>query len=157
MMQSPDLGQTQTEQAVRLFWQMSKGGSLRWLWAKMTHRRARLLDLDETLCCNQVQNSHYAGVHAVNIDCIQGTQGKSDAFDASFHPIKGSTRSRWISVAREKIRGHELPPIDLVDVDGVCYVRDGHHRISVARSLGQDFIEAEVTEMKLSRRLCECL
>jgi len=41
-------------------------------------------------------------------------------------------------------------------VDGVCFVRDGHHRISVARSLGQDFIEAEITEMNLLRRLCEC-
>jgi ParB-like chromosome segregation protein Spo0J len=45
-----------------------------------------------------------------------------------------------------------LPPVDLVELDGTYYVRDGHHRISVARSLGQDYIEAEITKMTLSRR-----
>ncbi|MGA2491137.1 MAG: hypothetical protein ABSF99_13300 [Anaerolineales bacterium] len=116
----------------------------------------KLLELDVTLCCQQVQNSHYTGVHTVNIDCIKGTEGKADTFDAAFYPVKEITRSRWVSIAREKLNGQELPPVKLLDVDGVCYVCDGHHRISVARSLGQDFIEAEITEMNLLHRLCEC-
>lgn len=156
MIESPNLGQMQTERAVRLFWQSTKDGWLNRLWAWITRRPRRLLELEMTLCCNQVQNSHYAGVQTVNIDCIKGTEGKSDTFDAAFYPVKEITRSRWISIAREKMRGHEMPPVELVDVDGVCYVRDGHHRISVARSLGQDFIEAEITEMHLLQRLCEC-
>jgi hypothetical protein len=156
MLQSPYLGQTQIEQAVRLFWQTKKNGWFQRLWARIFHRPTKLRELDVTLCCQQVQNSHSAGLHSVNIDCIKGSEGKSDIFDAAFYPVKEITRSRWVSIAREKLRGQELPPVELLDVDGVCYVRDGHHRISVARSMGQDFIEAEITEINLLRRLCEC-
>jgi hypothetical protein len=156
MLDGQNLAQIPTEKAVRLFWQVSKSGWLQRLWARITHRPTKLLELDVTLCCQPVQNIHYAGIHPVNIDCIKGTEGKSDIFDTSFYPVKEITRSRWVSVAREVLRGHDLPPVELVDVDGVCYVRDGHHRISVARSLGQDFIEAEITEVNLLRALCEC-
>jgi hypothetical protein len=156
MISSPTLGQTQTDQAVHLFWQATKTGWLQRLWARITRRPTKLLELDVTLCCQPVQNIHYAGIHPVNINCIKGTEGKSDIFDTDFYPVKEVTRSRWVSIAREKLREQELPPVELLDVDGVCYVRDGHHRISVARSLGQDFIEAEITEMNLLRHLCEC-
>ena len=156
MLESLNSAQIPTEQAVRLFWRATQSGWLQRLWAWITRRPRKLLELDVTLCCKPVQNIHYAGLHSVNIDCIKGTEGKSDVFDTAFFPVKEITRSRWVSIAREKLRGHELPPVELVDVDGVCYVRDGHHRISVARSLGQDFIEAEITEMNLLRQLCEC-
>jgi hypothetical protein len=43
-----------------------------------------------------------------------------------------------------------LPPVVLVQVGDVYFVRDGHHRISVARALGQLDIEAEVTVWHLS-------
>jgi hypothetical protein len=156
MLQSPNLSQIPIEQAVRLYWQTTKNGWFQRLWAWILHKPMKLLELDVTLCCQQVQNSHYAGLQTVNIDCIKGTEGKSDSFDAAFYPVKEITRSRWVSIAREKLNGQELPPVELVDVEGVCYVREGHHRISVARSLGQDFIEAEITEMSLLHRLCEC-
>src|SRR5512136_2185415 len=156
MLESQNLGQMQSDQAVRLFWQATKTGWWQRAWAWLTRRPTKLLELDVTLCCQPVQNIHYAGIHPVKIDCIKGTQGKSELFDTAFYPVKEITRSRWVSVAREKLRGHELPPVELMDVEGVCYVRDGHHRISVARSLGQDFIEAEITEMNLARHLCEC-
>ncbi|HEY3310826.1 MAG TPA: hypothetical protein VGK00_04225 [Anaerolineales bacterium] len=51
----------------------------------------------------------------------------------------------------EKLNGRELPPVELIQVENIYYVRDGHHRISVSRSLGQDFIDAEVTIMLLSQ------
>jgi hypothetical protein len=38
-----------------------------------------------------------------------------------------------------------LPPVELIQVGDVYFVRDGHHRISVARMMGQDSIDAEVT------------
>ena len=152
MLQNSLIGQPQTSQAVSLFWQTTSRGWFYRLWAKLTHRATRLVDLEETLQGNQVQNSHYAGIRAVCIACIKGTLGKSDVFDATFHPVKDSNRSRWLSIALEKLRGHELPPVDLVELDGTYYVRDGHNRISVARSFGQVYIEAEITKMTLSRR-----
>lgn len=152
MTQNTSFSQIQSNQAVALFWETSSRGWFYRLWARLTHRATRLLDLEETLRGKQVQNSTYAGMRAVCIACIRGTLGKSDVFDASFHPVKESSRSRWLSIAKEFMRGRELPPVDLVELDGTYYVRDGHHRISVARSLGQDYIEAEITKMTLSRR-----
>ena len=152
-MQNPAFGQTQSNRAVSLFWETISRGWLYRLWARLTHRSTRLLDLDETLCCSELQNSHYAGIHPVSIDRIRGTEGKSGVFDATFHPVSESSRSRWLGIALEKLHGHELPPVDLVDVNGTYFVRDGHHRISVARSFGQAYIEAEITKITLSPRL----
>jgi len=44
-----------------------------------------------------------------------------------------------------------LPPVELIQVGGCYFVRDGHHRISVARSFGQQYIEAEIIRMQLNR------
>jgi hypothetical protein len=47
-------------------------------------------------------------------------------------------------VAAARRRGKSLPPVDLIQVGDAYFVRDGHHRISVARALGQQDIEAKV-------------
>ncbi len=153
MMANTTFGQTQSQRILQLFWKMLSGGRLHRLWARISRHNTHLLELDEQLCCSEVQNSHYAGVRSINIDRIRGTEGKSDAFDDDFHPLKEESRDRWLSVAREKIEGHSLPPVELIDVGGTYYVRDGHHRISVARSLGESFIDAEVIVMDLSSRI----
>jgi hypothetical protein len=53
--------------------------------------------------------------------------------------------SRWLRIAAARDQGKVLPPVVLVQVGDVYFVRDGHHRISVARALGQQDIEAQVT------------
>lgn len=119
------------------------------LWARLTRRRTRLLDLDDTLRDHPVESSHYAGVKPVLIDTIQGTQGKADEFDALFNPTRERSLGRWLDVARQKFRGRELPPVELIEINGIHYVRDGHHRISVSRAMGQNYIDAEVIVMQL--------
>jgi hypothetical protein len=140
-------------QALRLFNQAQTHGWLHRLWAWLRRRSFRLQDFDELLAHSELEHSRYAGLQTVDIDDIRGTQGKADAFDAEFNPIRETTRSRWIGVAIEKMGGRDLPPVDLVKVNDVYYVRDGHHRISVARNLGQSFVEAEVIEMQM-RQCC---
>ena len=61
--------------------------------------------------------------------------------------------SRWLRVATVRGRDKVLPPVVLVQVGHVYFVRDGHHRISVARALGQLDIEAEVTIWQVSGEL----
>ena len=70
MLQSAPVNQVNSNQAVALFWQSSSHGWFYRLWARLTRRATRLLDLDDTLQCNQVQNSTYAGLKAVCIACI---------------------------------------------------------------------------------------
>lgn len=135
--------------ALALFWRAFKYGGLCRLKACLTRTPLRLRDLDETLAQAGVRNSCYAGIQAVDIDLIQGTQSKRADFDIHFHPLTDTHLQRWLNVAVERLRGHELPPVDLVEAGGIYYVRDGHHRISVARSLGQAYIEAEVIRMHL--------
>lgn len=84
------------------------------------------------------------GRQTVAIDAIVGSEGRTGDFDSGFAPLNQRTRDRWISVATARQRGSALPPVLLVRTDEGYYVRDGHHRISVARALGEEFVEAEV-------------
>ena len=153
MIQNLLISQTWSEQAVSLFWRMKTDGLKHCLWAWLRHNRRRLLELDETLHDMDVQNSHYAGVMPVQIDRIKGSKGKSDTFDSGLHPIKETSRSRWFNIAREKILGHPLPPVELVGVNGTYYVGLGYHRISPAHSLGETFIDAEIIKMRKTHKL----
>jgi hypothetical protein len=139
--------QTNSGQAVAMFWRASNRGKLHSFWTWLTRRTSQLIDLEDALN-GSIEASHYAGIKTVNIDNIRGSQGKTDAFDNNFNPIQETTRSRWLSIAIEKLRGRELPPVELFQLGNDYYVRDGHHRISVSRTLGQQFIEAEVTVIR---------
>jgi hypothetical protein len=119
------------------------------LWAKLTRRCYCLLNLDNASKRAPIKSSHYAGVKNVDIRRIRGTQGKANEFDAEFNPTQERSRDRWINIAVEKMGGRELPPVELIQIGDIYYVRDGHHRISVSRSMGQSFIDAEITEMQL--------
>ncbi len=153
MMQNLALGPNQNQQILRLFANMMTSGWWHRLFAHLTRRSCRLMRLEETLRGSEMENSYYAGLQTVDLDHIRGTEGKEDAFDDAFHPLKESSRDRWFRVAREKLNGHALPPVELIDVEGTYYVRDGHHRISVARSLGETCIDAEIIVMDLTRRI----
>jgi hypothetical protein len=44
-------------------------------------------------------------------------------------------------------RGESMPPVDLVRIGAIYFVRDGHHRVSAARALGRTDIDAYVTDV----------
>ncbi|HSN74547.1 MAG TPA: transcriptional regulator, partial [Anaerolineae bacterium] len=73
-----------------------------------------------------------------------GSMGRTGDFDHHFHPLDDRLRSRWISVAMARRQFIPLPPVSLVQVGACYFVQDGHHRISVARALGESAIDAEV-------------
>ncbi len=86
------------------------------------------------------------GLQQVPLDQIVGSAGKYRDFTRSFWPRNEKLRERWkwIYVAAHDFRG--LPPVELYQVGEVYFVKDGNHRISVARALGSKTIEAYVTE-----------
>jgi hypothetical protein len=88
-----------------------------------------------------------AGVEVVALDAIVGTVDRERDFDRSFRPTSGRVRSRWENIAAAMRRGEPLPPVDLVRIGEIYFVRDGHNRVSVARALGRRDIEAYVTEV----------
>lgn len=109
-----------------------------------------MLDLSEIKGTCWVDAHTYVGLHTVPIGQIWGSGGLSDDFDRDFHPLQDHCKGRWLRVAAARDQDKVLPPVVLVQVGDVYFVRDGHHRISVARALGQLDIEAEVTVWQMA-------
>ena len=76
-----------------------------------------------------------------------GVLGRYRDFDRAFLPIQTRTKARWISVDRAHYEEIILPPVELYQIGEVYFVRDGNHRVSVARERGQTYIDAFVTEI----------
>ncbi len=110
----------------------------------LTRRSSCLLTLQEIEDNCAVHAHHDAGTRAVPIRKIRGSENRCGDFDRDFNPLHDHNKGRWLSIAGARQRGKALPPVDLVQVGDVFFVRDGHHRISVARELGQQTIEARV-------------
>jgi hypothetical protein len=87
------------------------------------------------------------GLKVVPLEDIVGTVDRTRDFDRSFRPTTGRVRSRWERIAQAMRRGETIPPISLYKVGNLYFVRDGHHRVSVARALGRKDIDAYVTEV----------
>ncbi len=87
------------------------------------------------------------GLEVVPLDAIVGTIDRQRDFDRGFRPTSRRVRSRWEHIAAAMRRGEPLPPVDLLKVGEIHFVRDGHHRVSVASALGHDDIDAYVTEV----------
>ncbi len=113
-------------------------------WSRLTGRPRNLLDLASVEANCRVQARCDAGVRTVSIDQICGSESRARDYDRDFNPLKDYTRERWLGIAAARERGDALPPVLLDQVGNVYFVRDGHHRISVARALGQKAIEAKV-------------
>ena len=87
---------------------------------------------------------------------IVGSVGRSRDFDRDFQPVQRHTRSRWESIYVAALSGVTLPPVELYKVGDCYFVKDGNHRVSVARYLGAEFVDAEVTEyVELAHEECE--
>jgi hypothetical protein len=109
----------------------------------------RLQDLNERLANQKVVAQHASGRQSVRLDQIVGSQGRSADFDRDFNPLNSRSRQRWTSIAIAELAGVDMPAVDLVKIGREYYVRDGHHRISVARALGAREIDANVVEWVL--------
>ena len=87
------------------------------------------------------------GLQTIDLDSIVGTVDRGREFDRSFRPTSGRVRTRWERIAAAQRRGESMPPIDVYRIGELHFVKDGHHRVSVARAQGRDKIDAYVTEV----------
>jgi hypothetical protein len=117
---------------------------------KVLGRKRSLFDLNEIKSELHLHASCYSGTQAVSICSIVGSEGKCADFDMGFHPVHEAARQRWVNVAMLYIAHSPLPAVQLIQIGDAFFVRDGHHRISVARTLGQESIDAEVVTWKAS-------
>jgi hypothetical protein len=116
-----------------------RGKRSQWM-AKLTRKENEL----QSLAHRSEAARRVVGTIVVPLTKIVGSEGRSEDFDAAFNPLKKHNRERWIGVAAARWTGVVLPAVELVQVGDEFYVRDGHHRISVAKALGQLEIDARV-------------
>ena len=81
---------------------------------------------------------------------IARTVEPTKCFDRRFRPTSDHVRARFQRVAAEVRSGRGMDPVKLYQCGGTYYVLDGHHRIAVARALGQRSVWALVTEVRLN-------
>ena len=112
-----------------------------------------ILPFEEVVDALGVVGREDAGLQVVPLDAIVGTVDRAADFDRGFRPTSPRLRSRWERIAAAQRRGESLPPISLYRVGDLFFVRDGHHRVSVAKSLGRDDIDAYVVEIQTRVRL----
>ena len=108
--------------------------------------RNRLLCFEEARGRSGAMGRVYWGVRTVPLERVAGSVGRCSEFDLGFMPAKASVKERWKRVDRAFCRGEELPPVSLYKVGGTYFVLDGHHRVSVARYHGVEWIDAYATE-----------
>jgi hypothetical protein len=116
------------------------------IWAVISGQPTGLLSYDEVCEKLHVGGPIYRGVQTVHLNQIAGSLNRYHQFDRAFLPTQDETASRWQRVSRAFYEDISLPPVVLYKVGQVYFVVDGHHRVSVAREQGQDFIDAEVRE-----------
>jgi hypothetical protein len=95
-----------------------------------------LLHLNQKIC---------RGVQEIELDKIRGSVGRYQDFTSAFLPRRDNLRQRWQRV-RSARATKGLPPIELYKVGQAYFVSDGNHRVSIARTEGEETIEAYVCE-----------
>lgn len=114
----------------------------------LTPDKRRLLSFHDVKQILKPRNEVYVGMQTVPIDKIVGSEGRYQDFDNHFLPRASNLRQRWERVDEAHLTDTVLPPIQLYELGGLYFVRDGNHRVSVAKAQGVDFIDAEVISLK---------
>ncbi len=113
--------------------------------------RSTLLSSDEIRRTVSASGAMHQGRRTVDVSRIVGSVGKHEQFDQNFMPLSKASPEKWKRIDRAFRLGQELPPVSLLELGGEYFVNDGHHRVSVARFHGVEWIDAEVTECRSLR------
>ncbi|QSH93098.1 transcriptional regulator [Treponema medium] len=110
--------------------------------------KKRLLSLNDVKKILKPKNEVYVGLKTVPINKIVGSEGRYNDFDNRFLPRSNELKQRWVNVDQAHLSDIVLPPIQLYELGGLYFVRDGNHRVSVAKTQGVEFIDAEVISLQ---------
>jgi hypothetical protein len=106
-----------------------------------------ILPFEEVVEALGRRGERFLGLQTVPLDSIVGSVDRTRDFDRSFRPTSRRTRKRWERMATAARRGEAFPPIDVYRIGEVHFVKDGHHRVSIARAQGLPDIDAYVTDV----------
>jgi len=118
------------------------------LRARLAGKSARLLSYEEVRRMLRARSSREVGLRDIPLDAIVGSVDRYTDFTRSFLPLRDSDQERWARVQTQVSKLAGLPPIEVYQVGDAYFVRDGNHRVSVARQMGASHIEAYVTRIE---------
>lgn len=142
------MNQSQTSPSLTLFRKAYAKGKKARLMAALRNEDNHLISIEEIAEGREIHSRCFQGLQTIPINLIQGSESRSDDFDRNFNPIKKHEMHRWMRIAELRMRGRALPAVDLIQIGEQYIVVDGHHRISVAKALGERYIEANVTRWR---------
>ena len=122
--------------------------------ARLSARLRRADDVDHILPFEEVVQAlgrvgeRRLGEQTIPLDSIVGTVDRAREFDRAFRPTSQRVRERWERINLAQRTGKAMPPIDVYRIGDMHFVKDGHHRVSVARALGRTEIDAYVVEVR---------
>jgi hypothetical protein len=116
-------------------------------WLRRDPGQTHLLRFDEVVSTLGFRGEYYLGLRTIRLDTVVGTVEEARGFDRGFRPASDRDRQRWELLDLAERHGAVIPPIEVYRVGGLHFVKDGHHRVSVAIATGQQMIDADVTEV----------
>jgi hypothetical protein len=123
--------------------------------ARLAHRLRRepddvtwILPFDEVVAALGWQGERQLGLQTIRLEQVVGTVDSRRDFDRRFRPTSGRVRERWERLALAQRRGAAIPPIDVYQIGDLYFVKDGHHRVSIAIATGQQVLDAYVTQVQ---------
>ena len=126
----------------------------RQILARLAHRLRRepddvnlILPFDDVVAALGLRGERELGLQTIRLSTVVGTVDSRRDFDRHFRPTSSRVRERWERLALAERRGESIPPIDAYRVGELHFVKDGHHRVSIAMATGRKTIDAYVTEV----------
>jgi nucleotide-binding universal stress UspA family protein len=135
-------------QAVEDFRRARRQASLQQTLARLRGESSKLLGYDDIRKQLKVTGIAERGIREIPVSAIVGSVGRSGDFTRDFMPANDSDEMRWANVKAAFLGLTGVPPIEVYQIGDAYFVKDGNHRVSVARQLDMPTIEAYVTEVQ---------
>lgn len=129
-------------QSIILFKKAFFKGKLRRFFSFFTKKSHVLQSLTSKLSHASTYSISECGYQTVPLNRITGSENRCQDFDSGFSPRSVNTLNRWVKVSDLFLMDEIIPPVELIQIEESYFVRDGHHRISVAKALGKEYIDA---------------
>lgn len=119
-------------------------------WAGIRGESLDLLPYHEVSSKLRAVSQTNLGLQVVPLEKIIGSVNRTDDFDRNFRPLSDDDITRWANVKTAMTSPFHVgvPPVSLYKIGDAYFALDGNHRISIAKEMGLDTIEAYVTEVK---------
>jgi nucleotide-binding universal stress UspA family protein len=136
--------------ALEDFHRLRSKAALDRFWAGIRGESLDLLAYDEVSSKLRAVSQTNLGLQQVALKNIIGSVNRISDFDRNFRPLSDGDSTRWADVkaAMTSPFAAGVPPVTLYKIGEAYFVMDGNHRISIAKEMGLDSVEAYVTEVK---------